>query len=165
MSDRFQHKYRIPSARAPFWNYGWNGAYFVTICTHKHECYFGNVINHKMELSEIGKTAKWCWSQIPNQFPYAGLDEYIVMPNHMHGIVIIDKPTGAEDVAHVGNTGNARNTEHCTNTGNTGNCRDAINRVSTISRNTQFSNNSPTTGGITGHHNPMLGENLGRIIR
>jgi hypothetical protein len=44
MSDKFQNMYRIPSARADWWDYGWNAAYFVTICTAHHECYFGEII-------------------------------------------------------------------------------------------------------------------------
>lgn len=124
MADRFQNKYRKESMRAAFWDYGSNGAYFVTICTQNRECYFGDVVNGEMALSEIGEIANWCWLKIPDQFPFAKLDQHIVMPNHMHGILIIDKSMAGTD---------------------------AINRVS--------------AGGITGDKNPMLHENLGRIIR
>lgn len=52
--DKFQNKYRIPSARLQGWDYGENGAYFVTICTHNRECYFGDILEGKMILSEMG---------------------------------------------------------------------------------------------------------------
>ena len=55
--DKFQNKYRIPSARAPFWDYGWNASYFVTICTHNHICYFGDIVEGEMILSDIGEIA------------------------------------------------------------------------------------------------------------
>ncbi|MFO8001473.1 MAG: transposase [Marinilabilia sp.] len=90
--DKFQNKYRIPSARAPFWDYGWNAAYFVTICTRGMECFFGNVVNGRMKLSAMGHIANSCWYEIPNHFPFLELGVHIVMPNHVHGIIIINKP-------------------------------------------------------------------------
>jgi putative transposase len=91
MSDKFQDRYRIPSSRWQEWDYGWNGAYFITICTAGRECYFGKIVNGKMILSEIGKIADHFWYEIPNHFPFAELGEFIVMPNHVHGIVVLDK--------------------------------------------------------------------------
>ncbi|MEM6265859.1 MAG: hypothetical protein AAGI38_25375 [Bacteroidota bacterium] len=88
---KFRNKYRIPSSRATFWDYGWNGAYFVTICTKGMEAHFGRVAGEKMILSEIGQIAKKCWLAIPNHFPFVKLDVHVIMPNHVHGIIIIDK--------------------------------------------------------------------------
>src|SRR5690625_6057941 len=51
--NTFKNKYRIASARAPFWDYGWNAAYFVTICTQNRECWFGEISDGKMDLSPI----------------------------------------------------------------------------------------------------------------
>ena len=48
--DKFRNKYRIPSARAPFWDYSWNAAYFIIICTKNRECFFGDVLDGRMEL-------------------------------------------------------------------------------------------------------------------
>lgn len=95
MTDKFQNKYRIPSARLPNWDYRWNAAYFVTICTQNRECYFGNVVNDKMQLSEIGHIAQSYWQEIPKHFPFVLLDAFIIMPNHMHGIIVIDKQDNA----------------------------------------------------------------------
>ncbi len=92
MTNKFKNKYLIPSARASFWNYGWNAAYFVTICTKNRRCWFGDVVNGIMELSPMGHIANSCWYQIPLHFPFVELGEHIIMPNHVHGIVIINKP-------------------------------------------------------------------------
>ncbi|CAM4237786.1 hypothetical protein [Gillisia limnaea] len=91
MAEKFQNKYRSASARLKTWDYGWNGAYFVSICTQSRECFFGNISDGKMHLSEIGEIAHNFWIEIPNHFPFVKLGEFIVMPNHMHGIIIIDK--------------------------------------------------------------------------
>ena len=87
----YKNKYRIPSARLQHWDYGWNAAYFVTICTHNRQCFFGEISNGKMELSEMGKTATIYWMEIPDHFPFVNLGAFVVMPNHIHGIVVIDR--------------------------------------------------------------------------
>jgi REP element-mobilizing transposase RayT len=92
MPDKFKNKYRIPSARLSNWDYSSNAAYFLTICTENREHYFGNIINAKMHLSPTGVFANKCWTEIPGHFPHFHLDEFIVMPNHVHGIVMIEKP-------------------------------------------------------------------------
>ena len=89
--EKFQNKYRIPSARLPHWDYGHNAAYFITICTHNKEHYFGEIKNDEMHLNEIGKFAEKFWMEIPTQFPFAQLHVFVIMPNHMHGILIIDR--------------------------------------------------------------------------
>jgi putative transposase len=90
--DRFQGKYRISSARWQAWDYGSNAAYFVTICTAERSPYFGAVVAGQMELTPIGQGAWDCWHDIPAHFPFVVLDEFVVMPNHVHGIIVIDKP-------------------------------------------------------------------------
>jgi REP element-mobilizing transposase RayT len=90
--EKFQNKYRIPSARASWWDYGNNAAYFITICTQNRVHYFGEIENQKMVLTELGKSAETCWYEIPNHFPFVQLGAFVVMPNHIHGIIIIDKP-------------------------------------------------------------------------
>lgn len=100
MAEKFRNKYRIKTSRLQNWDYGWNAAYFVTICTDNREYYFGDVIVETpnlgvstitMQLSEIGEIAKKFWFEIPNHFPFVKLGAFVVMPNHVHGIVIIDK--------------------------------------------------------------------------
>ena len=57
MAEKFQNKYRTRSARRPNWDYSSNAAYFITICTQNHENYFGEIINQKMQLSQMGVIA------------------------------------------------------------------------------------------------------------
>ena len=72
------------------WDYGDNGYYFVTICVKNFKHSFGKVYKSKVTLNELGKVAKKCWQEIPIHFPHVDLDEFIIMPNHVHGIVIVN---------------------------------------------------------------------------
>ena len=91
MTDKFQNKYRIASARLKDWDYGSNGIYFVTPCTQHREHYFGEIVDGKMMLNEIGELAQNFWLEIPNHFPFVKLHAFVIMPNHMHGIIEINK--------------------------------------------------------------------------
>ena len=92
MPDKFLNKYRIPSARLSNWDYSSNAAYFLTTCTADRQHYFGEINNSEMQLSKVGEYATECWLNIPNHFPYFYLDASVVMPNHVHGIVLIENP-------------------------------------------------------------------------
>jgi REP element-mobilizing transposase RayT len=87
--EKFKGRYRIPPARAQWWNYGWDAAYFLTICTKGHDMFFGEIIDDEMVLSEVGKTAELCWQEIPKHAKNIELGVYVVMPNHVHGILIL----------------------------------------------------------------------------
>lgn len=87
--ELFKDKYRIKSIRLPYWDYGSDGAYFITICVQNRKCVFGDIKNGEMKLSKIGKMVQKYWHEIPYHFENVQLDEFIVMPNHVHGIVII----------------------------------------------------------------------------
>lgn len=89
--DKYQNKYRIPSARMQGYDYGQNGAYFITICTHNREHYFGSIVNRQMVLNELGLLAEKYWHEIPQHFPFVHLGNFVVMPNHVHGVLVIDK--------------------------------------------------------------------------
>ena len=95
---KFRNKYRIPSNRLKNWDYGSNSAYFITICTKNREHFFGEINNGKMQLNELGKNAVQFWMEIPNHFPFIELGNFVVMPNHTHGILIIDKPVNNRTV-------------------------------------------------------------------
>jgi putative transposase len=86
---KFKGKYRIESARLKGYDYSSEGSYFITICVHKMQNFFGYVADEKMHLNEIGKLAEKFWKEIPEHFPHAILDEFIIMPNHMHGIITL----------------------------------------------------------------------------
>ncbi|RIK48114.1 MAG: hypothetical protein DCC57_13675, partial [Chloroflexi bacterium] len=94
-------KYRIASARWATWDYGRNAAYFVTICTQGRAHHFGQIANRAMTLSPLGQAAWDCWSQIPDHFPFVRLGAFVVMPNHVHGIIVIDKPVETQDFASL----------------------------------------------------------------
>lgn len=87
----YKNKYRVESTRLKGYDYSSPGAYFITIVTKNRKCYFGDVENGKMILNEFGKIVNNYWKQIPKHFSYVILDEYIVMPNHIHGILILDE--------------------------------------------------------------------------
>lgn len=120
--NKFQNKYRIPTARAQWHRYD-GGIYFVTICTAGRLHFFGEIKDSQMRLSNIGRIAYDNFANVTIHYPYAEIPLFTVMPNHIHAIVIIN--------------------------GNGGNGRDAINRVSatstkpstptTISRNPMIS--------------------------
>ena len=77
------------SVRLRGYDYSQAGAYFITICTQNRHCLFGNITDGAMVLNDAGRAAADCWLQIPDHFPHVELDEWVVMPNHIHGIVII----------------------------------------------------------------------------
>lgn len=92
--DRHGHR-RRPN-RAPEYDYGSPGAYFVTICTKGRECVFGTVIDDTVRLTEAGEIVSQVWYGLPERFPSVELDAFVVMPNHIHAIVII---VGAQFIA------------------------------------------------------------------
>jgi REP element-mobilizing transposase RayT len=76
---------------APCPNHCQPGPHFVTICTRDRECLFGEIVDEVMGLNEAGHAAQQCWMDIPDHFPQAVLDEAIIMPNHIHGIIVIHR--------------------------------------------------------------------------
>ena len=126
----YKSKYRIGSIRLKNWDYGSNGYYFITICTHNRKNYFGVINNNEMVLSPIGQIAQTHWEEIPQRFLYATIDAFVIMPNHIHGIIIINKLGYSK-----GDNIDVKNDE------------------------------SKNSGGITKEHNPMLHDNLSRILR
>lgn len=73
------------------YDYASAGAYFVTICTHHKQAIFGQIKQGLMELNPYGQQAERAWQEIPQHFSTVVLDEFIVMPNHIHGIVFVDR--------------------------------------------------------------------------
>ncbi|WP_323027329.1 transposase [Gelidibacter japonicus] len=144
MTKKFRNKYRIPSDRMPNWDYGSDAAYFITICTQDRKWFFGNINDQKMVLNASGQVAHDVWMQIPQQFPYVALGNFVVMPNHVHGILVIDK---------MGYSSSAVETR-------------LIASLPPPSAPSVPSTTSPKSpGGITGNKNPMFHDNISRIIR
>ena len=94
--DKFKGKYRIESARLKNHDYGGAGMYFVTINTKNREFYFGGIECDLQNVAAlrptiIGKIAQDYWAEIPKHFPFVELGEFVIMPNHVHGIIKINK--------------------------------------------------------------------------
>ena len=100
MQDMFHDKYRVSSTRVDWTDYEC-GIYFITICTAGKEHCFGEVeddIEPRMVLSELGKHLEECWYDMPLHFTFVEPGPFVVMPNHMHGVVIMnDDNTASHD--------------------------------------------------------------------
>jgi len=99
------------SIRLQGYNYSQAGAYFITIVTNNRECLFGEIKNGTMILNDTGKIAQQCWLEIPNHFPNAELDEFVIMPNHIHGIIVLNNIVGVQNNAGVQNDVGVQNFE------------------------------------------------------
>lgn len=137
--DKFKNKYRIPSARLQNWDYGTNGAYFITICTQNREHFFGEIVDGQMQLNELGQLAEKYWLEIPQHFPFIELGNFVVMPNHTHGILIIDKNANDSNVE--------------------------TRLIASLPPQMEIPPQNDKNGGFTGIKNPMFHENISRIIR
>jgi putative transposase len=82
-------KHHRRSTRLKGHDYAQPGAYFVTVCTHERACLFGHVVNGEMHSNEAGEIARRCWEDLPHHFPLVELDAFVVMPNHLHGIITV----------------------------------------------------------------------------
>jgi len=89
MTPLYKDRYRAASTRLKDFDYTSAGYYFVTVCTRDRECLFGDVHDGIMDFSSVGKIVRTFWSEIPVHVPGVELDEFVVMPNHIHGIVMI----------------------------------------------------------------------------
>ncbi len=90
------------SIRLPEYDYSQDGWYFITICTQSQKCLFGKFANGQIQLYEYGRIVDKCWRWLSQQYDYVHLDEYVVMPNHLHGIIIIRR--GDSRIALTRNT-------------------------------------------------------------
>jgi putative transposase len=91
------HKRR--SIRLRGYDYTSPGEYFVTIVTHRRLCLFGEIISGEMRLNEWGEVVSTCWREIPKIYRHVEIDEFITMPNHLHGIIIIHENAGNSERA------------------------------------------------------------------
>ena len=148
LQNKFHGKYRIPSARWRNWDYGDEGAYFVTICTKRMKHYFGEIVNGEMDYTVLGKIVQQEWLKSIEIRLDMQLDmEYFqIMPNHVHGIVVIGKNeynTNVDAGFTDADCGDAR-------------CRDAMHGVSTT--------NTVNTEKPLNHFGPQS-KNLSSIMR
>ena len=83
------NKHHRRSIRLNGYDYSQAGAYFVTIVAYQRECLFGDVVDGKMMLNDFGNIVAETWQWLEKQYPYVGLETWVVMPNHFHGILVI----------------------------------------------------------------------------
>jgi REP element-mobilizing transposase RayT len=81
--------HRRRSIRLQGYDYSHAGAYFVTLCTQDRECLFGDIVDGEMRLNDAGRIVANSWEWLAEQYDHVSLDEYVVMPNHAHGIIVI----------------------------------------------------------------------------
>src|SRR5450759_2000167 len=86
----YQNKFRVETTRLKNWNYASDGWYFITICTKGRENIFGIIEHGIMLLNQYGRIVEQCWFDLPNHYFNLILDAFVIMPNHLHGIMIID---------------------------------------------------------------------------
>jgi REP element-mobilizing transposase RayT len=83
-------KHHRRSIRLKEYDYTQPGGYFITIVTYQRGLLFGEIVNEEMRLNDYGKTADECWCAIPEHFQNVEVGAYVVMPNHVHGILVIN---------------------------------------------------------------------------
>lgn len=93
MNDKPNNKpnlHRRRSIRLKGYDYSQPGAYFITICTNNRECLFGEIVHEKMVLNDAGNMIQTIWDEMPFNYIGTEIDQFVVMPNHIHGIVFIN---------------------------------------------------------------------------
>jgi REP element-mobilizing transposase RayT len=104
------------SIRLKGYDYGQLGVYFITLCTHNKECWFGEIRDSQMCLNQLGKIVTQEWLRTPEIRSEITLDEWIVMPNHLHGIIIITNTNPSPNPANpVGAHRRAPSSHHVSN--------------------------------------------------
>jgi len=83
------NKHHRRSIRLKGYDYTQPGGYFVTIVTYHRDLLFGEIVNEEMQLNDLGKIVEECWRAIPEHIPNVELGAYVIMPNHVHGIIVI----------------------------------------------------------------------------
>src|SRR4051794_39743544 len=99
---------RRRSLRLKGYDYAQAAAYFITICTQDRSCLFGDVVAENMTLNDAGRMLVTLWNDIPERFPDVKIDTFVVMPNHLHGIVVLPDAVGVPLVgapSDMGETG------------------------------------------------------------
>src|SRR5438093_11027198 len=85
------------SIRLRDYDYTWAGMYFVTICTYERTCCLGAVVGGEAVLSDAGRIVERAWWHLPQRFPGVNVDAFVVMPNHVHGILVLRPAAPADD--------------------------------------------------------------------
>ena len=89
---RISDSWNRRSTRLRDYDYSSNGAHFISIVTQSRSLLFGDIVNSEMHLNDAGEMVWQCWEEMPNRFPSITMDQFVVMPNHVHGVVFIQQP-------------------------------------------------------------------------
>lgn len=100
MANLFLNKFRIESKRKNGHDYSSAGIYFITILTEAQISFFGKIVNGNMVLSPIGQIIYTHWISLPERFSFIAVDEFVIMPNHLHGILIIKQKYKCKDAIY-----------------------------------------------------------------
>jgi len=87
-------KHHRCSIRLKDYDYSQVGAYFITICTYNRECLFGEILNGETKLNDAGQMIHTVWNELPRHYIGVEVDEFVVMPNHIHGIIVLNVGAG-----------------------------------------------------------------------
>jgi len=90
-------KHNRRSIRLKEYDYSQPGGYFITIVTYQRDLLFGEIVNEEMKLNDYGRVVDECWLEIPKHFQNIELGVYVVMPNHLHGIIVINDNNNRAD--------------------------------------------------------------------
>lgn len=104
----YKNRFRIETIRLEYWDYSKSWWYFVTINTKNHKFYFGDVVNGKVILNDIGERVNIEWLKTAELRKNVRIDYYVIMPNHLHGIIILDDEKNEIDVTNDVKKSNAR---------------------------------------------------------
>ena len=149
--EKYKNRYRISSARANWHDYD-GGFYHVTICTKDRELYFGIIEDGEMRMTEIGKYAEEQFRNATSYYPYSEIPLFVVMPNHIHAIVIIDNRDARRDAIYrVSHRVSYRVSD--------------FHRVNEDTVGFEPEGFETHKGGVTRESNPMLHQRLGTVIR
>ena len=150
MCALFRNRYRIGSVRYRGYDYSWPGGYFITVCTHNRIPYLGNVENGEMQLSALGNCLQREWLKIPSIRPDMNitLDEFIIMPDHFHAIIVIGENQYNQNKFRGNYHGRHAMHGVSTMTKNRGNCCNAMHDVSTNKYQNKFSPQSKNISSI-----------------
>lgn len=133
------NKFKGGFARAKMFDFGQNGCYFITINTKDREMIFGDIIDETMKLSKAGQIAIDIWLEIPNKFPFIRLGAFVAMPDHFHGLLHIEQLDDGSITPRL--------------------------LSGQLIKESTYELTKDTPGGITGYKNPMMYENISRVIR
>ncbi len=99
------HQHRRRSIRHRAYDYTEPGAYFVTICTHRRDPLLATVVGNDVTLSAHGETVATCWEDLLDHFSYLELDAFVVMPNHIHAVIVLHDEPPCDQAAVVPGAG------------------------------------------------------------